>query len=449
MAACSFGGGSDATPTAIPTTATPTSAPTSTVTSTATPQADVAFTNARPIELVAGRADLPSDLALIVVRGGELRRIAVPAGGGIEERLLFDPFAYSSTRLLTYMNVHTTGPALPSGQLVITACSSGDCPGLGTASEDALASVFESLDGGASWSAGSELNGVARVVSGGGVNAEALLERLPREGDGRTGRYEWWSSGRVIDPPTAWDGVTEPAVLPDGRDVWWTSDGRLVDADGRTLIDLEQELDGGSEARGIAVLARSDGAQLAVTWQEHAPGSADGPWRWSVYTVIGDRYVLSDILDAPFDAVPVAWLSDSTFLVTADLEWEALGEPASDAARPRLPVLIDVLDGTATALEVPGNTLGDGWAVAAQLGPFAEIAVGAGDCLNLRTAPSLDSGVLRCIADAALVERLTPLGSWVHVRTSDGVEGWVSGEFVRGGPRDATPAPTATATPDG
>jgi hypothetical protein len=405
----------------------------------------VAFTNARPLEVVAGRAALPRELALVVVRGGELRRIAVPPGGGIEERLLFDPFAYSSTRLLTYLSLDATGLGLPPGQLVITACSTGDCPGLGTASEDALASVFESLDGGASWSAGSELNGVARVVSGGGVNGEALLQRLAREGDGRTGRFEWWSSGRVIDPPTAWDGMTEPAVLPDGRDVWWTSDGRLVDADGRTLIDLERELDGGSEARGIAVLASSTGERLVATWQEHAPGEAAGPWRWSVYTVIGDRYVLSDILEDPFKAVPVAWLSETTFLTTADLDWEALGEPASDAAMPRLPVVVDVLEGTATALEVPGNTLGDGWAVAAQIGTFAEIEVGAGDCLNLRTAPSLDSGVLRCIAHAALVERLTPLGNWVHVRTSDGVEGWVSGKFVRGGPRDAMPTPTATA----
>jgi len=57
-AACSFGGGSDSTSTATPSAATPTATGTSTATTTPTPRADVAFTNARPIEVVAERVAL-------------------------------------------------------------------------------------------------------------------------------------------------------------------------------------------------------------------------------------------------------------------------------------------------------------------------------------------------------------------------------------------------------
>jgi SH3-like domain-containing protein len=74
--------------------------------------------------------------------------------------------------------------------------------------------------------------------------------------------------------------------------------------------------------------------------------------------------------------------------------------------------------------------------VAVQVGPFAEINAGEGDCLNLRTEASTEGRALACIAHGALVERLSPLdGEWVQVRTADGRAGWVSGEWVLGAAR--------------
>lgn len=446
-AGCSFGdGGAEATASTSPTAvASGGGSPTSTPTVAATAAADVVFLDARPIEVVPGRAELPSDLALVVVRGGELRRIHRAPNGVIEERLLFDPFAYSSTRLMTFTGIQISGPALRPGQLAITACSTGDCPGLSAASADALATVFRSGDGGVSWTASTELDGVARVISGGGASGELVLQRLAREGDGRTDRFEWWPSGRVIDPPTAWNGEGEPAALPDGRLLWWTADGRLIDADGRAAVDLADELTGGSVAQGIAMLASEDGNRLAVTWQENPPDSRDGPLRWSIYRMANGEYELSDVIEPVWPGVPVAWLSDHELLSTAELDWTTLGEPASESVWPRLPVILDIVAGTATAIGVPGNTLGEGWAVAMQHGPFAEINAGEGDCLNLRAAPALDGGILRCLAHGALLERLSPLdGEWVNVRTSDGVDGWVSGEFVR---QVSEVAATATSVP--
>ena len=451
LAGCSFGG-SNATPIATAASSTATVTPPSlTPTATATtPTAEVAFFNARPIEVVVGRIELPSDLALNIARDGELRRVHRLASGELETRLLFDPFAYSSTRMLAYQGLLLSGPALPAGQLAISACSSGECPGIGTASEDARATVFRSIDGGVTWSAGTELDGIARVVGSDG-GSELLMQRLPREGDARTDRLEWWPSGRVVDAPVARSPGRSAVTLNDGRIGWWTSDGdALVDADGGTLLDLDAELSGGSIGRGVGVLPNADGSRLVVTWVEQSPDGSTEAWRWSVYDLQNGRYEATDILEAPFQRLPAAWLSESTLLLSGDLTWDALGEEAVTPELPRLPVILDVVEGTATAIEVPGGTLGDGWVVAAQRGPFAEINAGAGDCLNLRTAPSLDGGVLRCVAHATLLERLTPIeDNWVLVRTSDGVEGWVSGEFVRrpGQTNIATPGPATKPTP--
>ncbi len=442
-AACSFGGGDSAPrPTATPSaTAAPTATSAAAVAATST--AEVVFLDARPVEVVAGRSELPSDLALIVTRDGELRRIHRLASGELETRLLFDPFAYGSTRMLTYRGFDTTGPVLPNGQLAISACSTRECPGLSAASADALSTVFRSIDGGVSWSASAEIDGTVRVVSG-AREGELLVQRLPREGDDRTGRLEWWPSGRVLDPPTEWASESEPAILPDNRVIWWTGGGQLLDCEGRRLLDLGEELSGGSVARAIAILPNADGSRIVVTWQENPPDSLKGPFRWSVYAAAGNRYELMDILAAPFNAIPTAWLGESELLFTADLDWKLLGEEALTPEQPRLPVILDVVEGTAMAIDVPGGTLGRGWAVAIQRGPFAEINAGVGDCLNLRTAPSLDGGVLRCVAHATLLEALSPIDSnWVLVRTSDAVEGWVSGEFLR----QARPRATPTATP--
>jgi len=422
-----------------------TAAPSGSATTTPTAVGGVTFLDVPTVELTAGRSELPADLALIVVRDGELRRFHRAPDGSLEERLLFDPFAYSSTRLLTYTGIQASGPMLPPGLLVITACSTGECPALGAASEDALATVFESVDGGGSWHETEEIDGVARVVTGGATSGEFVLQRLARDGDSRTGQFEFWPSGQVLDPPENRAAGSDPAALPDGRLLWWQPGGDLVDSSGNRVLALGEQLTGGSVARGLAVLPNSDGNQLLVTWQENPPEGTDGPLRWSVYTATGDGFELARTMEPIWVGVPVRWLSGTTVLTTAELDFAALGEADAGPERPRLPVVVDVVSGTATAIDVPGGTLGEGWAIAAQFGPFAEINAGEGDCLNLRTEASTEGTVLDCIAHGALVERLSPLdGEWVNVRTSDGRTGWVSGEFVR--QQDSVPASAGTAT---
>jgi hypothetical protein len=61
---------------------------------------------------------------------------------------------------------------------------------------------------------------------------------------------------------------------------------------------------------------------------------------------------------------------------------------------------------------------------------------GAGDCVNVREAPSLSSRVLTCLADDVLVgnrgQRQTADGlDWILVRTPGNQSGWMSVQYLR------------------
>ena len=395
----------------------PAAPPTPTAGATATPASpearatDVTLRESTLIELVAGR-ELPADLALIVSGSGfaGLHRIHRAANGEVEERTLFDAVSSGGTSLITYWNIHHRGPALPPGQLAIAVCTTGDCGAHGHAlTDDARTTIFRSWDGGVSWEESEELDGV--VVIAAGNHLDALVVR-----QGSTDW--WWPSGQVIEPPSAGTRGYGPESLGDDRIGWWTTGGTLVDALGRELLDLGAGLATGPLRRGIEVLPNADGTRLAVTWAEN------GSYYWSVHERSSDgRYERTHLLTLPDGqvAIPTAWLGRSVLLANLDLEFTV-----------RLPVMVDIDAARATPLEIPAGSLGKGWTVAAQVGPFAEVDVGEGDCLNLRPAPSLDDDPLRCIPHAVLLELISPPdGSWVNVRAADGVTGWVSSEFVR------------------
>ncbi|MDA0352634.1 MAG: SH3 domain-containing protein [Chloroflexi bacterium] len=417
--ACSLGGGSDA--------GSPTATPAVGPDGSATPAA--VLSDAPTVEVRAAAEPLPGTVALILARDGELWRVHRGVGGELEERLLFDPFAYAGNQLLSFQDTNHLGATLPPGQLVIAVCTTGECPGSGASgSIDAVVTFFRSDDGGVTWESAGDLDGIATVVAGRGLDS-FLLERLPRTDDSRTGRIEWWPSGLIADPPATRDPGGDPitlgaGTLGDSEVAWWTTEGALVTGAGSTLLDLGAELSGGSRAHGVAVLPNVDATRLAVTWIETLPDGDAEAWRWSIYDRLGASYAVSTTLAAPFKMIPTAWLSSSTLLVNGDV--------VDTDGRRRIPLILDVTAHAVTPIDLAGFDLEGGWAVAVQLGPFAEINAGAGDCLNLRSEGSSAGRVLRCIADGALVERLSPLeGEWVNVRTADGRDGWISGEFVR------------------
>jgi hypothetical protein len=388
------------------------------------------------VTVTASREELPGSLAVVIAHENWLERRHRNVSGELTELVLFDPFAYAGTQLLTYQNIHFLGATLPHGQLAVSSCTTGECPGLSEPSEDARSTIFVSPDGGVSWEAGEELDGVF-AIAGGRSAEELLLRRRSTEGAEVEGAFIWWPTRRGEAPPEEWDLEHGPYVLSALSVAWWTSDGRLIESDGSVLLDLNEELSGGATARGVSVLPNADTSRLAVTWVEVRPDDEVERWRWTIYSRDGSGYATDAILDAPFKMIPTAWIDANRLLVNGDLSWDALGEsaPAGESGMVRLPLILDIGAATATAIDVTGEPrgIGLGWAVAVQVGPFAEINAGEGDCLNLRTEASTEGRALACIPHGALVERLSPLdGEWVQVRTADGRAGWVSGEWVQG-----------------
>ena len=52
-------------------------------------------------------------------------------------------------------------------------------------------------------------------------------------------------------------------------------------------------------------------------------------------------------------------------------------------------------------------------------------------CLNAREEPSLDAPIVECLSDGTVAEIDHFRGDWFHLRTSDGLEGWASAEYLR------------------
>ncbi len=203
-------------------------------------------------------------------------------------------------------------------------------------------------------------------------------------------------------------------MLQDGTLAWWTRDGRLVDSGMAELLAL------GDGAEGVAVLPESGGERLAITWQESEQ------WHWGIADPSGDGYELTRTFRAPVSMVPTAWLGESRLLVNGDFTEAQPGiRPAA-----RLASVLDFAGAEAT-LTPFDEDLGFGWAVAAQVGPFAEVRAGAGDCLNVREGPSLDDAVIECVADGVLLGQVgLPGPAWTEVRAPSGVAGWASSEFL-------------------
>lgn len=386
---------------------------TAAATSEATP---IATAEAGPqvegVEIEQGWFELPVNVAIVIAAENRLVRRHRTIEGTIEERVLLDPEDHGPSTLVTYWNIHHVGPTLRHGQLAVAVCTSGECGEHGGGSEDARASILQSRDGGVTWQV-SELDDLYLIASA-TEHDRLLISRLIREGRSNPEHFEWWPSGEEVERPWETKGDFGAHVLRDGTLTWWTRDGRLIDSAGRELLAL------GGGAQGTAVLPEPNGDRLAVTWQQ------SGEWRWSIAESSGEGYTLARTFAAPVSMLPTAWLGESRLLVNGDFTEEQLGtRPAA-----RLAAVLDFGGATATLLPF-GEDLGFGWAVAAQVGPFAEVNAGEGDCLNIRSGPSLNDEVLECVADGVLLEQLAPPGRrWSEVRAPSATVGWASNEFL-------------------
>jgi SH3 domain protein len=63
--------------------------------------------------------------------------------------------------------------------------------------------------------------------------------------------------------------------------------------------------------------------------------------------------------------------------------------------------------------------------------------------INMRTGPGLQYRILKSLASGDRVSRLGATGDWIHVRTPEGVEGWVPSGYLSQAPPASLALPAA------
>jgi hypothetical protein len=281
--------------------------------------------------------------------------------------------------------------------------------------------LFRSEDGGVTWT---ELQRLPRseLVVGWLGPGSVLTSHF--DDDSGTASFTVRPTGEGVASPhghaDAW-----PVVTADGRLLWHARDGLILYPDGTVYAGTEQP---GVGFREPLLGHRSD--LLPFFWKERhylAQLNPDGSVRRAY---VADPWVN-----------PEAWmttLSDDRIFASVSVPAARYADSGPSQFVGILPAIIDL--GSASVLPIsqpflePPFLNGRNHVVAVQQGPLASV-VNAGDCLNIRDAPSTDAGILVCLADNVLVRDLaevsTPDGmTWARVVTPAGVEGWAAAEYL-------------------
>jgi len=338
-----------------------------------------------PPELrVAGRIPLPADLAL-VLEGGcfgcdgpptGLNRVYRQPSGSLRYEFLTTaerlPSSIQDQRYQSFTRFLVTESIVQAGT-----CAYGDCS---WRPEDAREWVFESSDGGVTWT--------------------------PR------GQRDLMTV--AVQAPLGAFSQRRPLRLPDAQLLWPSEDGAsILRADGSRFLTLNL----GVDAALLQVIEDPNADVVAVLWSRPKEGRL---YLGAVQASTGQTYVYR----AGNLYSLAGWLDGRRLIGTLTLS-------GLDPGPPNRPVLIDIGTGEMQAInEVDAPQLGRGLVRLFFKGPFARV-IDTGSCLNLRQAPDANAPVPDCMADGVLVTDLGQTnGGWVRVRTPAGLEGWASERFL-------------------
>lgn len=378
---------------------------------------------------VTSAAPLPPGVLVYLATGcwgcdgphASLQRIVNMDGGGaghVERRTLFTAPGGGESYILSLKSE-------PGGGITYaTVCSQGYCGGSGPMTADAESTLYRSTNGGITWVAAGRYPGWLAVI--GRVEQGLMLASYESE-DASSPRYFLQESGEDVAGRGP-DFVPVPA----GGKLSWLSGSQLLDPEGEVLFELPAEFDGSFQPLEPANL---DVASFAI----RLSGGSDG-----TVTGLVQAGELQAVLTGP--AVTIGgWLSGSIAVGNAILDAGQIpgvvaGGTGSEAYP--LPVLMNFEAGTLTPLEIDGPIFesetyrGRNTILAVAQGRWYEVA-GDGECLRLRSEPSLDAGNIQgCYSDGVLFQAATATEvqadgvTWVQVRTPDGLAGWASREFL-------------------
>ncbi len=332
-----------------------------------------------------------------------------------------------------------------SGTVYLATCGPGvNCYSLesGGADSQKPATVYKSTDGGVTWKLDGEIPPRTALSATG--RDEALATTYA--GDYSDARYWFYPSGRVFDPPQGVTAKAVPMVLNSLTIVWRSSAGVYYDQAGTALFGpLFDE-----KYKPQIAVADPQYQHTYLTWAETnfkigwiaqpyysyvARIDRDGQMR-EVFGLPGDTMWIGGEFPRTGDKPPalfgrfrfgttIDYERDVSFGAVLDLATGKLRRFAElDGARPR---------GSFVWMEdlvtTPQPERGESRA------PFYRVS-GAGDCLNIREAPSTSARVLTCLADDVLVGDMGQLQAaggiqWRLVRTPGYQVGWASTEFLK------------------
>ncbi|HXU23660.1 MAG TPA: SH3 domain-containing protein, partial [Tepidiformaceae bacterium] len=379
---------------------------------------------------------LPGDVALFIEKGcwgcegypTGLERVYRDAAGTVHTDKVFDG-GFSGVAFSADMS-----------EAYATVCIAV-CGPLGPSVAGTRTTIYHSVDGGVTWTAGETVDGFANVLLD-GSHGWVLYQSI-FDGTNTTSRFSRYPGGAAITAPTSSKGAI---TVPGGALLFYSPTfTTLATADGSPLVEdlatqLGDEIDQTYGVTPVAVLPSGD---IVVRWQhptEHYEGRTAEP---RVGLVRAGKLV--DVIGGPNVDIG-ALMADGRIFGNADLIASDLPGAAPTAPNtyvsPHLPALIDLAKGEVTPLLLYGPDLfggayyGRNIVVAAALGPFAKVHTG-GDCLNVRETASTTATSLGCFADGVLL-RVQSIGDqtvggvhWVPVTTPDGRPGWASAEFLQ------------------
>jgi DNA-binding CsgD family transcriptional regulator len=399
----------------------------------------------------------PPDVAMIIEAGcygcdgpaSGLLRVYSRLDGSIGQNVLFTPEQLDlppddddwEPYVLSYAN-------RPDGSsIAIALCVTGYCGGLGPAAAGAAARLYQSQDGGITWSDAGEWpldHYIVGMTTDGSLFTAHQTNISDKPDDAATPgpaptpvfEYTLQPAGTPVEPPAGVAAGTFPLVTSYGDVFWDAGDGRFIDGAGQTVLKLPP-------GSGLAGVYGDPKSGFVVDWwtDRDTPDARHHLSSYEGNAPLAEAAVKTFDLAGAYE--PGFW-DTKAGLLYGSVEIGPAGVTATPLNFGLVPATLDFATGTMYPIPSPFTNGTSAlpnvrnYVVALQRGPFARVT-GTGSCLNLRAEPAEDAQVLTCLADGVLLLDVapashlitaTPAPPWAEVIAPGGVHGFVNGEFV-------------------